>query len=533
MLNTWSLSVEEQFYLVFPAILLIGWLIGRRTRRPTIAPVVVVGLVGVISLALALAGSMGPAIPLMPEVLVGFYGPATRAWEFAVGALLALGGAKLAVSSARLALPLAVAGAGMLVASLWLITGATPFPGVWTLLPVLGTLLLLAAGTGDTVVARALASGPMVAIGDRSYSIYLWHWPFIVFAELLWPGSSLVLLAAAVLSLIPAYASYRWVEQPIRTLPHDSGFPLARLVAVTVIPPLALAGTLGLAASHGFWNPSVQQYRATIQPHHAGVAAGCTQEAWRKPAECTWNGQAQGQPIYLVGDSNADHFSEALIATAKSASRPLVGLTQDGCFYLPASIGMEDQSKEDSCGRYTDGTQDYLVTAKPGLVVIANSYLEFRDSKSDAVGVLGEPPSQDPEVKLRALSSGLSSGVRTLQDAGHTVMLVQAVPHWGDSMTSLMWETCSMLDMLTVQCSRTMSMAEILARQGPAAEVVAAVARETGAEVLDVSSELCPDGTCSSVAPDGLVRYRDGTHITVDQSVALTGTFERAIAATG
>ena len=533
LLNTWSLSVEEQFYLVFPAILLIGWLLSKRARRPEIVPVIVVACVGTFSFALALAGSIGLQIPLMPDSLIGFYGPGTRAWEFAVGAMLALGGARLAVSSVRLALAMMITGAGILAASLWLITDNTPFPGVWTLLPVTGTLLLIAAGSSDTAVSRSLASGPMVAIGDRSYSVYLWHWPFIVFAGLIWPDSPLVLLAAAVVSFIPAYASYRWVEQPIRALPHGGGAPLARLVAVTVIPPLGLAGALGFAAINGFWNTTVQKHQAVIQPGHAGVESGCTEGAWRNPEDCTWNDGAPGQPIYLVGDSNADHFSEALIGASTSASRPLVGLTEDGCSYLPVSLALDDHEESNRCSSYTGYTQDYLVAAEPGLVVIANSYLWFRESRSEGIGALGEPPSHDTEVKLNVLAAGMSSAVRSLQDAGHTVLLVQAIPHWGDQKTSLNWASCSVLDLMTVGCSRTMKMEDVLERQGPVADVVADVALATGATVVDVAPELCPGGTCTSISPDGFASYRDGTHITVEQSKALTGTFESAIAAAG
>lgn len=526
LLNMWSLSVEEQFYLVFPAVLLIGLLLGRRTRRPELAPIVVVGLAGVISLALALAGSIGITIPLIPESLVGFYGPATRAWEFAVGALLALGGAKLAIPS-RFALPVTVTGAAMLAASLWLITGATPFPGVWTLLPVVGTLLLIAAGSSDTPVTRALASEQVVAIGDRSYSIYLWHWPFIVFAHLLWPGSSLALLAAAALSFIPAYASYRWVEQPIRALPVTRGVPLVRLVAVTVIPPIALAGALGLAARSGFWNPTVQEYQAAIQPSHAGAAADCTDEAWTKPDECTWNIDAPGQPVYLLGDSNADHFIEPLIQATETAARPLVSLTQDGCSYIPQTTGPVEDS---NCGRYPGSTQDYLVTAEPGLVVIANSY--FKVTPEFAASSHQEAADPDLETKLGNLSSRLSTAVDTLKEAGHEVLLVQTIPHWGDK-ESLNWRSCSVLDIMTDGCSRTMPLVEALERQGPTAEVVAAVAESNGASLLDLAPELCPDGTCSSIADDGLIRYRDGTHITVPQSEDLVEIFRAALDSSG
>jgi len=527
LLHTWSLSVEEQFYLVFPMLLLVSLLLGGRAFRSSRTPLVMVGLVGVVSFAFAIAGSAELSIPSMPNSLVGFYSPATRAWEFAVGSLLAFRGTRLRSFSPKLA----VAGAAMLVASLCLITEMTPFPGLWTLLPVVGTVLLIAAGGSDGVVDRVLSSRRMVAIGDRSYSIYLWHWPFVVFAKLLWPGVPLVVLAAAALSVLPAYASYRWVEEPIRALPFSTGLPLARLVAVTVIPPLALAGTLGLAVSNGFWDASVQKYQAATLAAHAGDATGCTREAWRDPAKCTWNRGATRRPIYLVGDSNADQFSEALIGAAKSASRPMVGLTEQGCPYLPASLDLETQELTTRCGHYSRDTQAYLQTVTPGLVIIANSYIWFRDSRRDAaVGIPGQAPSQDPRAKLEALSSGLSAAVRSLQGAGHTVLLVQAIPHWGDQKTAEGWNECSALELMTKKCSSTMSIRDATSRQGAAADVVNVVARGNGIEVLDLSSELCSSGTCSSVAPNGMIRYSDSTHITVPQSEALIEPFTKAIA---
>lgn len=428
LLNTWSLSVEEQFYLVFPAILLIGWLLGRRAGRQVLLPAIVVGLVGMISFVLAIGGSIGVLkTGWLPDELTGFYGPATRAWEFAVGALLALGGERLAVSSRGPARAISLAGAGLLIASLFLITGDTPFPGPWTTLPVVGTALLLVTGSVDTRLTRALAHPAMVAIGDRSYSIYLWHWPVIVFAHLQWPGSEEALLLAAVLSLLPAYASYRWVEQPFRGLPYEKGLPLLGLVAAAIIPPLILAGGLGIAVRNGFWLPQVRQYQAVI-PYHAAGMAGCTNAAWRHPERCVWPGDVpSGRPIYLVGDSNADHFSEALIGTAKSISRKLVFMSEDGCAYLPPSSSYPEIDPR--CIPYQTRTEKHLRGAEPGTVVIANSYLAFRDERLSSNG---EESDEDLSQRLRLddLAQRLSRAVTSLREAGHSVLLVQATPHW-------------------------------------------------------------------------------------------------------
>jgi peptidoglycan/LPS O-acetylase OafA/YrhL len=171
-----------------------------------------------------------------------------------------------------LATVIAVTGLAAVLASLWLIDDSTPFPGPWTLLPTVGALLLLLAGTqAANPVSQALGWRPIVAIGDTSYSLYLWHWPVIVFAAALWPETAWVLVVAAVLSIVPAVLSYRYVEQPIRL---SRGHP-AILVAATIIPPLALAGGLWWASANGMWSPRVQAYKEVVQSEGIAVQRGC------------------------------------------------------------------------------------------------------------------------------------------------------------------------------------------------------------------------------------------------------------------
>jgi peptidoglycan/LPS O-acetylase OafA/YrhL len=124
-------------------------------------------------------------------------------------------------------------------------------PGPATLLPVAGTLMVIAAGTHHTTwVNRALAFPAMVKIGDWSYSIYLWHWPLIVFALILWPHASFARILAVLLSLLPALASYRWVEQPIRRLPPLATRRTFALVGAVVSPVILLAAAVDFASDH-------------------------------------------------------------------------------------------------------------------------------------------------------------------------------------------------------------------------------------------------------------------------------------------
>ena len=324
LLNTWSLSVEEQFYLVFPLLLVIGWRLARRAGLLRHSPTGLVGVVALLSFAMSVLGSTGFVVPGAPWVL-GFYSPFTRAWEFAVGALLALLMVKRAAPSRTTANGAGLIGAGLLIVSAFVITDVTPFPGYWALLPVAGSVLLLFAGFDQgNAVSRALATRPLVKVGDWSYSIYLWHWPVIVFTGLLWPGNPALLVVAAVVSVAPALASYRWVEQPIRRRPTVSRPRTAGLVAAWIVPPVVLASIVGLSASRDLWVaqlwvPELSTFSSWSTSHEGwdeclsrGTLTGDPTQV-NQFGDCVWNATATGTPLYLVGDSNANQFSEALI----------------------------------------------------------------------------------------------------------------------------------------------------------------------------------------------------------------------------
>jgi len=534
LLHTWSLSVEEQFYLIFPALIALGWHLARRRGLLRFTPVLVVGGVAVASFSLALAGSMGLTFTGSRFVL-GFYSPFTRAWEFAAGALLALAFNR-GLRARRTMTVLGLIGAALLAASLWFITGTTPFPGVWTLLPVCGTLLLLIAGTSpEAPTTRLLSTLPAVRIGDWSYSIYLWHWPFIVFAALIWPESPGALLTAAALSFAPALASYRWVETPIRSTAFTDRRRFAALASATFLVPVALSTTQDL------WIPSAFQSNVAtfVSDHRVHTAFGkCLSTATMEGptgkltgwGSCTWNAGARGVPLYLVGDSSAGMLTETLEGAANSLGSPL---TLDAAAACPLvdwyrSGGDPDPASAPICREHVEETLRNLESATPGVVVLANSdvYVWLHGYLvGDEWGAL----SSDPEQKATIWKDGLRKVVERLQSHGHKVVLVQPVHRFE---APYFWDpaACTRIRIAQDDCEASMPLSYIDHLQRLTRGAVDELARELSFDVIDLRPLLCDASACETRRSDGLALYGDRAHISVPFALDLIPRFTDALA---
>lgn len=247
LLHTWSLAVEEQFYLVFPLALSLLFLFPRfRTRKWLL------GIFGV-----ALAGSLmlsEHALRKSPEV--SFYLLPTRAWELLVGSMLAFVPYHWSPQKKHLREILSYIGLFLILYSVLFYSEETPFPGLMALVPCLGAFLIIftnsqiATSNAETIpltsVGRVLSSKPFVGVGLISYSLYLWHWPIIVFLKYLnlAPLSTLLKLVAIALSFIFALLSYRYIEQPFRKKKVCSSRVAIFGMAIVV---LALTGAIGFS----------------------------------------------------------------------------------------------------------------------------------------------------------------------------------------------------------------------------------------------------------------------------------------------
>ena len=308
LLHTWSLGIEEQFYVVFPLAMLV---LHRHARR--YLPAVLVAAV-LVSFALSVWGTRhhaGAAFYLLPF----------RAWELGLGALLAVG--VLPTVRHRMAAEfLAAAGLLLILVPVFTYTADTRFPGWAALAPTLGAALLIHVGPLAGVVGRILRWGPLVSVGLLSYSLYLWHWPLIVFTRYLMPADLDLATSCALVagSLAIAYASWKWIEQPFRRTRAQrqrrsvfaaGGGAIAAMVA------LAAAGTLTAGLPQRL-SPRAQQYAAMLDKHkYFGIydRGGCFLDydqsaADYDPAQCLTADQPGGVLIY--GDSFAAHLFPGL-----------------------------------------------------------------------------------------------------------------------------------------------------------------------------------------------------------------------------
>lgn len=523
LLNTWSLSVEEQFYLVFPALLAFGWVLGRKSKSPTRTAITLVSTVALVSFTLALASARGFTFYGSTSFL-GFYSPITRAWEFAVGALLALALATAKRLPRWLPALSGVVGTALLVPSLWLIDSQTLFPSHWTLLPVLGTALLILSGTTAGRTSQFLSAPALVRVGDWSYSIYLWHWPFIVFAGLLFPHNSVALVVSALVSLAPAVMSYHWVEQPIRTYGHKIARKTGLLIAVTVVGPLLVGLGLGLVTTQ-VWYPRVEPVTAAAAKEHANYPLGChfgPQDGYQDPIPCTWNASALGPPVYLLGDSNAAHYVEGLITSTRNLERPLVVSTSSGCPLLDLSIrNPPNPGYERACPARTARLLTWMHTQKHGTVVLSHTDLYWLSNDYPILSLDGAE-TNDQAAKIRLMQESLIRTIARLQRSGHDVIFIQSVPKFfGD----YSWDPtrCTLRQALT-GCVQMMPLVAASERSRKVTRAVFQVGRITGARVLDLSNEICPDGICMTRIND-LPIYSDEEHITVAMSKVLSPVF--------
>ncbi len=321
LLHTWSLAVEEQYYLLFPIFLFLLWRFGKDRTFWAIV------VVAVVSFALSEWGSKRE-----PEA--NFYLAPFRAWELFAGSITAFIVQKKGVRANNL---LSLLGLAAILYPIFVYHEATPFPGIYALAPVAGVALIILFADQRTVAGKILNMRVFVGIGLISYSAYLWHQPLFAFARIRsieLPQSSVMGLLAVV-SLLLAIISYRYVEQPFR---NKNAYSRQQIFATSFTFALAcvLLGAVGFANggfSHRFNQETFADWEDTSHCTRQGVRS--TDQLSDLTTTCFT--PAREKKFILIGDSHAETVSKSLRSVIEANNGALITLIDKGCLPVPGT----------------------------------------------------------------------------------------------------------------------------------------------------------------------------------------------------
>ncbi|WP_159944964.1 MULTISPECIES: acyltransferase family protein [unclassified Nocardiopsis] len=509
----WSLSVEEQFYLVWPVLFLVWALARRRWNATARTLTVLLGSVLALSLACSVLLTAYDSAP-------AYFLPTTRAWELAVGGLLAVGLTHASLPE-RWRAPLGWLGLAAIAGAALFYDDATPFPGWAAVLPVLGSAAVIAAEQSPRPLAasRLLGTAPARWLGDVSYSLYLWHWPLIVFALVLTGGERLTLveaLAVAALSVLLAWGTKVWVEDPVR----DRGLVRRGRSALAV----ATAGMVTVAAVSGAVYVRVEQERSvSFDPEvHVGPAAlgeahdggpvypppveaeddvpllyqdDCqgSQSATEPGDPCVFGPEDADTDVAVLGDSHSAQWMPALERIADERGWRLSVYTKSSCAFTGTEVRGPDGGPYTTCDTWNRAVVEELAELRPELVFTSSS-------------TVARPAERlSPEEEKTAMAEGMVSLWEEVSRSSGEIIALRDTPRARKDVVECV--AAHLED--PSPCERPER--EAFEEADPQEEAARALGGE--AHLIDMTDRFCVGGGCPAVIGNVMV-YRDAGHIT-------------------
>ncbi|MFD2793535.1 acyltransferase family protein [Promicromonospora vindobonensis] len=519
-LHTWSLGIEEQFYIFWPLLILLAVAMARRTRVPARRMLQAL-FAGTFVVSLATSVWLTATAPDW-----AFYVLPTRAWEFAGAALIAtLPWGRLAEQSrlrpALLRALLGTAGFVLLALSFAFVRETDPFPGSVALLPVGGALLVLAAGsipTSSTWVDRVLDLPVLQRIGDVSYSWYLWHWPFVVLTTAaVQNDATWIKVLATLAALGAAVATYRWVENPIRFSGAMKSW--RRTAAITVAIGLTVgAVTIGTRVATGAVlerEPYATAVEAGTEPEPYECAG--TTETASGTEVCLLGDLSGSATVLLLGDSHAMHWIPAFDAAASDAGLRLAVRWRHGCPAAPVDV--EQPAERGPCTDFQVESLRAVEELQPDVVVVSQAQI-YEDRMQHADGT------RMTEGEARGAWASANDEL-----FGHLTSVTPAVVAVKDN---------PQLDVDPLECLTrplsglgdcSMSRADAEASNGDLPRISAEIWTKYGVPTWDgVWSETCDAQNCGVGDTDHPV-YRDYHHLSVEYVLTRVRSVEQMLQA--
>ena len=551
VLHYWSLGVEEQFYVFWPAIVLLITRGGARLgRRIALAALLISGV--------SFAASVWLTTVNQPWA---FFSLPTRAWELGIGAMLAVAGTRLTRVPLRLAVVLGWVGLSAVALSGVLLNDGTPFPGFAALVPTLGTGLVIAAGFRQSAfgVGRILGLAAPRFVGRISYSLYLWHWPLMVIPAAV-AGATLPLparLGLVGVAFVLAAASQRWVEEPIRVGRLVGTRPIRNLAMAAGLSGIVAASSFGLAAAatatlgSSAPNPvadtsalnrlidraeiashdgatlgnlpaavdepiptAVDPPFADVQALPAPYADGCHVAASVVASPSCLYGDVNGtHTLVLFGDSHADDWWPPLEQLARQNGWRFVTYVKSGCspadVYQPLSGANRVYTE---CVTWRGDVLGRIAALHPDLVLV---------SGHAPTALVQEDNTPIPDgASAAAWQAGLTRTLQTLSSSAKRIVMI------GDTPISKYWVPGCLSGHRDSILACATPLPEAISATWRAA--TAAAASAAGASYVDPTVWVCSSSPCLPLVANFVI-YRDDQHLTTVFASALVGRLAAAL----
>ncbi len=523
LLHTWSLGVEEQFYLIFPLLVLLLTRIAGKWRMAVI-----------LLLALFSLGFSEWAIAKDPSA--AFYLAHYRAWELALGGLMTQA-PSLRAESRVARESMGILGMLLILTSVFTYSDSTRFPGMFAAVPALGAALIIYSGGAvfPTMTKRFLSTTPLVFIGLISYSLYLWHWPILVFLKyyLIIPSTTSQIALALLTIFLLASLSWRLVEQPFRKVrisPNAtfSAFAVVSIVLIAVGTAVILANGLPgrvsqEAVAYAKGAKDIDRTVGKCQRQLASYVANPTASI----EACTL-GKASASPSFILwGDSHAGALVPALKKLAQEHHVSGLAATKNAC---PPLLGVTrlDQSSAHNCRAFNAAVFDLINKNGIANVVLAARWSLYwhgteNFGKRKKLALLGDGDTtptdvaESRQVTLRAIKRTIAA----LEASGAKVWLVEQVPELGHSGPTII----ARLAHVGASPERlSTSLEDHSLRQASFRQHLHMIRESYDLKTLDPADILCNAAVCRSTM-NGRSLYRDDDHLSRFGSITIKNLF--------
>jgi len=519
LLHTWSLAIEEQYYIFFPLMLM---LIARFDAARYFRWLLAIGLASFAMCVMATKFDASAAFYLIP----------TRAWELFIGSILALH-VLPAPGKRYVREPMALCGVAMIAWAVFAYTRDTPFPGVAAALPTLGTALVIQAGVGGrSVVSSVLSLRPIVFIGLISYSLYLWHWPIIVYTRLCSitePGPlaiALMLLA----TFAAAILTWAYVETPFRRrrlLPRRRGLIATSFAALLTMfcSGMVLAVEDGLPHRDARFEPSDPEWA------HWDGCAKRTSSRFTAADLCAIGAPGRSPSFLVWGDSHARALASGIDRSARSFGANGVIASRLAC---PPLLEIE-RPERDSCEQFNEQVLRIVAAdTRIRTVILVGRWAlstkgsRYKQESGESIRLVDLLAPTDAASNPVLFERGLERTVAKLRALDRKVVIVRPVPEVGYDVPSYVFSA-----RITGRDLNPIIAPKVQEYRDRTREVDSTFSKLGGlrlASFVDPATLLCNDTICP-VTARGMALYRDDDHLSTYGSKVVSPIFDEVFGA--